>query len=219
MTVLVTKASIRGSERCVPECRHRDRMDLAEVRRSGWPEMVTSAPAQEKRDQESGERSFHYSGVAVASGVADGAGFGKVSVVADGGAVVVSGRSEAGGGSDKSISGGGSGASVRISASEREPGAVSIFLLFLLAVAAVTAGSLKRSVTELGPQFGNSFLGAIALARVGLLADDIVIIDGGRPIMLLLVVKPCDLEGGAGLLTAPASSSSHAPAPISRYCG
>ena len=115
-------------------------MNLTEVSRSGWPEMVTGTPAQEKREQGSGERLFHYSGVAVASGVAAGAGVGKVSVVDDGGAVVVSGRSEAGGGNDMSVSGGGSGASLCISASERGPGAFSIFLFFLLAAAAVTAG-------------------------------------------------------------------------------
>src|SRR5580765_1951880 len=115
-------------------------MDLAEVSRSSWPEMVTGTPTQKKREQGSGERSFHYSGVAAASGAASGVGVGKVSVVDDGGAVVVSGRSEAGGGNDRSISGGGSGASFRISASERELGGASIFLVFLLAAAAVTSG-------------------------------------------------------------------------------
>src|ERR1700682_4275524 len=110
-------------------------MDLAEVSRSGWPKIVTGAPAQKKREQESGERFFHY------SGVADGAGVGNVSVVDDGGAVVVSGRSEAGGGSDMSVSGGGSGASLCISASEPGPGSVTIFLLFPLAAAAVTEGA------------------------------------------------------------------------------
>ena len=94
-------------------------------------------------------RFFHCSGVAAASGVADGAGVGRVSVVDDGGAVVVSGRSEAGGGNDMSVSGGGSGASFGISASERGPGAVSIFLFFLLAAAAVTAGGCSAASPSL----------------------------------------------------------------------
>ena len=105
-------------------------MDVAEVSGGSWPEVVTGAPVQKKRGQENEKRFFHYSGLAVASGVADGAGVGWVSVVNDEGAVVVSGRSEAGGGNDTSVSGGGSGASLCISSSERGPGGFSIFLFF-----------------------------------------------------------------------------------------
>jgi hypothetical protein len=72
--------------------------------------MVTCATIQQKRQEQKSGRFFHY-GVAAVSGEGCGEAEGSgVDSVEDGGAVVESGKSEAGGGSETSESDGGNGA-------------------------------------------------------------------------------------------------------------
>ena len=129
-------------------------MNVAQIPRRGRTELVTSASLQEQREQEKSERFFHY-GVAAYSGEGCGEaeGAGVDSLDEGGGAVVVSGKSEAGGGNEASTSEGGNGAS----SFEEGGGPLSCrrgFTFFLFAAAAVTAGGWSLS----SPTFARSSL-------------------------------------------------------------
>src|SRR5450755_663668 len=91
-------------ESLIVKSRNSDAVDSFEVMRFDVADVITCAAAQAKRRQQDRDEVFH-SGEAVASGVGEGVGTGGRS-----GAVVVSGFKEVGGGSDSSVSGGGSGA-------------------------------------------------------------------------------------------------------------
>jgi hypothetical protein len=133
--------------------RNRYRVDVAQITGRGRPKLVTSASLEKERQKKKNERFFHY-GVAAASGVGCGVAEGAaVESLEGGGAVVVSGRSEAGGGKEASVSDGGNGAC----SFEEGGGPLSCirgFSFFLLAAAAVTAGACNFA----SPTFARSSL-------------------------------------------------------------
>ena len=185
-------------ERAIGKSRHRDRVDMALLSRSRRAEFVTRASAEQKRKQQ--EWNFVHSGEAavqgVGSGVAEGA---ELESVVEGGAVVLSGKSEAGGGSETSVSEGGSGAS-----RFEEGGALSmvreLLMRFLSAAAAVTAGACSFA----SPTFARSslirFLAFFSFGRARLGPDHFVVVNGGGAILLLFVVELRDVVGRAALL-------------------
>jgi hypothetical protein len=148
-----------GNESLVFESRHGDRVDVLQVIWFDWSNVVAEATAEAETDGNRREEIFHGAGDAVASGEADASGAAEASDVgpaagadADAGAVVVSGISEAGGGSETSVSGGGNGAAS--SDDPRVPGsplAVSCPLVFFFAAAASDAA--KAGCRAASPSF------------------------------------------------------------------
>src|SRR5213592_1010099 len=59
---------------------------------------------------------------------------------------------------------------------------------------------LKRGISELCAQLIDSFLGLIAFLSAWLLPNHFVVVDDGRAIIFLLVVKFCNLIGTGHLL-------------------
>jgi hypothetical protein len=107
-----------GEEGFVFESRNGNSVNIAQVIWLYWPNVIAKAAAQDKAGKYCRKDRFHGAGEADASGEADVSGSGDASELvfvlggADGGsgAVVVSGESEAGGGSETSVSGEGNGA-------------------------------------------------------------------------------------------------------------
>src|SRR5438874_4137945 len=152
-------------ERAIAENWHRDGMNLAQMSRCGRAQMITSAPAEKDREQE--EKFFHCGGVGVAagvlSGVAEGVGVAS-SVEEGGGAVVVSGKSEAGGGKERSTSGAGRGASGAFFAG---PLLSDVGFFFRFAAAAVTPGACSLASPTLARSSAILFLARAPSAESG----------------------------------------------------